>query len=101
MKNALKYNDKVLKRGGLENDNFLSDNQIFAGSLNHYNKDNSIISNKDLFEKIDQSMINDYEREKVSGGNNYNSNNIHSEDKRRPFRPIVFERAEKDKGMIK
>ncbi len=70
LKNALRYNDKIFKRD-LETE--ISDNQIFA---NNYKEQSSILSNKDLFDKIDK-MDNEI---------------LINEDKRKPFKPFIFDK---------
>ena len=80
MKNALNYNDKLFKNK-LENDNFLNENQIFSNN----NKDQySMISNKDLFDKIDQSLIDEVQKHKNS--------NYRTEDIKKPFKPFNFDK---------
>ncbi len=84
MKNALRYNEKIFKKG-LEHENFLNDNQIFSQGINH---NSSIISNKDLFEKIDQSTINEKEKRETRDS----KASYLTEDKRKPFKAFMFEK---------
>ncbi len=69
MKNALKYNEQIFCKG-LEHESIVNENQI----LNHsYKLNSSNISNKDLFEKIDNSIVKE------------------GKENRKPFRPFNFE----------
>ncbi len=84
MKNALKYNEKIFKKG-LEHENFLNDNQIFGQGLK---ENSSMISNKDLFDKIDQSGIQEREKRETKES----KGSYVTEDKRKPFKAFLFEK---------
>jgi hypothetical protein len=63
-----------------------TDNQIFAQKF--INDDTSgLLSNKDIFEKIDRSMLNDESRKEEA-----KSNYSNGDGKRKPFKAFVFEK---------
>jgi hypothetical protein len=78
----LKFNEQKFK-SDLENDNYVHDNQIFSSQYRN-KKNSSIVSNKDIFDKIDQSL-NDDDKQKTK--TNYNS-----EDYKKPFKPFYFDK---------
>jgi hypothetical protein len=75
----LRYNEKIFKKG-LESE--VNDNQIFS---HNYKEHSSIISNKDLFDKIDRSVFNEQELKETK-------ENLITEDRRKPFKPFLFDK---------
>ena len=63
----------------------LNDNQIFGQGLK---ENSSMISNKDLFDKIDQSGIQEREKRETKES----KGSYVTEDKRKPFKAFLFEK---------